>query len=109
MHYIISVLPTCAISRVGLIVAEPYVGVYFLCGQKNDKVRHNNTMTQIASLLAVATVFIGLCLFYSLITVNSVILPPIYTHLKYEVSGIITSYRKSGNFRCKNIFVGYEN
>ena len=28
--------------------------------QKNDKVRHNNIMTQIGSLLAVATVFIGL-------------------------------------------------
>ena len=27
---------------------------------KNDQVRHNNIMTQIASLLAVATVFIGL-------------------------------------------------
>ena len=28
--------------------------------EKNDKVRHNNIMTQMANLLAVATVFIGL-------------------------------------------------
>ena len=48
--------------RVTTITTVEYnVVVWWTKLEKNDKVRHNNIiMTQIASLLAVATVFIGL-------------------------------------------------
>ena len=58
LHFRVTTIIDRRISR-GRAISVLSLAVWWAKLEKNDKVRHN--MTQIASLLAVATVFVDLC------------------------------------------------